>query len=133
MPIEQTELTFTLPYPPSANRYWRNVKGRMVVSADARAYKEEVGWTLKPRIKEPLAGEVYVKVRIFRPRKIGDLDNALKILLDSLKGIVFLDDEQVVEIRANRFDDKANPRAEITVEGRVLQCEGKPTKRRAKR
>ena len=133
MPIEQTELTFTLPYPPSANRYWRNVKGRMVVSADARAYKEEVGWTLKPRIKEPLAGEVYVKVRIFRPRKIGDLDNALKILLDSLKGIVFLDDEQVVEIRANRFDDKANPRAEITVEGRVLQCENKPTKRRAKR
>lgn len=116
---ETTQLTFTLPYPPSANRYWRNVKGRMVVSANARAYKEEVGWMVKAKVKEPMPGDIYVRVRIFRPRKIGDLDNTLKVLLDALKGIVFIDDEQVVEIRANRFDDKANPRAEVTVERRV--------------
>jgi crossover junction endodeoxyribonuclease RusA len=112
------QLTFSLPYPPTANKYWRNVNGRMVVSADARAYKEEVGWLLKLKIKEPLPGDVYVKVRIFRPRKIGDLDNTLKVLLDALKGIVFFDDDQVVEIRANRFDDKTNPRAEVSVEVR---------------
>jgi crossover junction endodeoxyribonuclease RusA len=121
MPTKQTVLTFTLPYPPTANKYWRNVKGKMVVSASARAYKEEVGWLLKLKIKEPLSGAVYVKVRIFRPRKIGDLDNTLKVLLDALKGIVFLDDDQVVEIRANRFEDKTNPRAEVTVEAR--NCE----------
>jgi hypothetical protein len=34
--IHQTELIFTLPYPPSANRYWRNVKGRMVVSVERK-------------------------------------------------------------------------------------------------
>lgn len=130
MPTKQTELTFTLPYPPSANRYWRNVNGRMVVSASARAYKEEVGWMIRPKVKDPLPGDIYVRVRIFRPRKIGDLDNTLKVLLDSLKGIVFLDDEQVVEIRANRFDDKANPRAEVIVEARVLY-EDKPEKARA--
>jgi crossover junction endodeoxyribonuclease RusA len=119
-----TELTFTLPYPPSANRYWRNVNGRMVVSASARAYKEEVGWMIKPKVKDPLSGDVYVKVRIFRPRKSGDLDNSLKVLLDAMKGIVFVDDDQVVEIRANRFDDKANPRAEVTLEVRVLLSTG---------
>lgn len=113
-----TTFTFTLPYPPSANRYWRNVNGRMVVSANARAYKTEVGWTVKGKVKEPLSGDVCVKVSIFRPRRSGDLDNTLKVLLDSLKGIVFFDDEQVVEIRANRFEDKANPRAEVRVEVR---------------
>jgi len=127
MPAKITVLEFTLPYPPSANRYWRNVNGRMVVSADARAYKEEVGWMIRPRVKDPLAGEVYVKVRIFRPRRSGDLDNTLKVLLDSLKGLIYLDDDQIVEIRANRFDDKANPRAEITVECRNVD---KPVKTR---
>jgi crossover junction endodeoxyribonuclease RusA len=125
MPAKVTVLEFTLPYPPTANTYWRNVNGRMVTSAAARAYKEEVGWTIKTKVKDPLPGDVYVKVKIFRPRKIGDLDNSLKILLDSLKGLIYLDDDQIVEIRASRFDDKTNPRAEITVECR---CGDKPVK-----
>ena len=31
-----------LPYPPSVNRYWRSVKGRAILSSEARAYRREV-------------------------------------------------------------------------------------------
>ncbi len=60
-------------------------------------------------------GPVSVNVRVYRPARRGDLDNCLKVLLDALKGIAFVDDSQVVHIHARRYEDKANPRAEVTV------------------
>jgi crossover junction endodeoxyribonuclease RusA len=103
---------FTLPYPPSANRYWRVWRGRAVKSDEARAYQLQVQ-VLVPRA--PLTGPVRVGVSAFRPRKSGDLDNLLKVALDALKGRAFVDDKQVVEIHACLFDDKANPRLEVGV------------------
>ena len=35
-----------LPYPISCNRYWRNFRGRMVVSSEAKAYKDQVAYIL---------------------------------------------------------------------------------------
>lgn len=116
-------MKLTLPYPPSANAYWRVWKGRILVSAQARAYKARVGFQaaaakarggVSPYLT--LAGPVVVSVALYRPQRRGDLDNTLKVLLDALKGIAFVDDSQVVEIHARRFDDKANPRVEVTVE-----------------
>lgn len=106
-------MNLTLPYPPSANRYWRNVRGRMVISAEARAYRAAIARIC--RGMTPMAGAVAVDVIVFRPAKRGDLDNTLKVLLDSLKGFAFIDDDQVVDIRATRHDDKLNPRAELVV------------------
>ena len=60
--------------------------------------------------------ESLVAVTSARPRRIGDLDNVLKSLLDSMKGIAFVDDGQIVELRLRRFDDKLRPRVEVTVE-----------------
>jgi len=34
-----TGLSVALAYPPSANRLWRNRRGRMVVSSEAQAWK----------------------------------------------------------------------------------------------
>lgn len=104
-----------LPYPPSANRYWRSVRGRVLVSAEARAYKQRVAWLCLSQRVRPQSGALSVSVSVFRPRRIGDLDNTLKVLLDSLRGIAFEDDDQVVELHALRLDDKSNPRAEVTV------------------
>jgi crossover junction endodeoxyribonuclease RusA len=111
----------TLPYPPSANAYWRAVNGRVLKSEEARRYQNGVRmrWlTTKPPEAplKPPGGPVVVSVVVFRPQRRGDLDNVLKVLLDSLKGIAFEDDSQVVELHALRFDDKANPRAEVTIE-----------------
>ena len=109
------ELRFTLPYPPSANAYWRSVNGRVLVSAKARAYKEDVRWVARDAGAQVLEGPLVVSVDVYRPRKIGDLDNVLKVLLDSMRGICFEDDKQIVEIRARRFDDKENPRVELAI------------------
>ena len=38
----------------------------------------------------------------------------MKVLLDSLTGVIWEDDSQIVEIHAYRYEDKNNPRVEIT-------------------
>jgi len=102
-----------LPIPISANRYWRNFRGRMVVSAEARAYKEEAAWIAKAAGAQIIAGDVSITLRVYRAAKRGDLDNAIKILLDSMQGVLYTDDSQIVRIVAERFDDKKNPRVEV--------------------
>lgn len=106
-------ITITLPIPPSANRYWRNCRGRMVVSKEAKDYKERVGWLLKAEHCQPISGPIDARIKVFRARRAGDLDNFLKVIFDALKGIAFADDDQIVRIEALRRDDKRNPRVEV--------------------
>lgn len=109
-------MKLTLAYPPSSNAYWRMWRGRILVSAVARAYKLSVRQrALVARLK-PLAGEVSIDVVAFRPALRGDLDNLLKVTLDALQGVAFVNDDQVAEIHARRELDRTNPRLEITVE-----------------
>ena len=106
------EVVVCLPIPPSANRYWRNFNGRVVVSPEASSYKSEVGWLCKQ--VPQFSGNVAVSVTVFRARKAGDLDNYMKVLLDALKGIMYPDDKAVTEIHAYREDDKESPRVIVT-------------------
>lgn len=109
-------MTFTLPLPPSANRYWRIARGRIYRSSEATAYKTEAGYLALAAGVRPLAGPVAVTITIFRARQAGDLDNFLKVALDSLSGIAYADDKQIVKITAERREDKHNPRAVVSVE-----------------
>lgn len=110
-------MTITLPYPPSANRYWRMARGHMHKSNEARAYQGNVGLLARAAGMKPITGDVSVSVWVYRPAKRGDLDNvACKVVLDALKGCAFNDDKQVAEIHAYRGDDKANPRVEVRIE-----------------
>lgn len=113
-------MKLSLPYPPSANRLWRNWRGRMVLSTEGRAYKQGVKLRALTQGCRPLEGPVVVSVTAYRPRRIGDLDNALKALLDALKGVAFVDDDQVVEIHAMRLDDKADPRVVVEIEEQMF-------------
>lgn len=123
-------MRFLLPYPPTANLYWRVVRGIVVKSRAARDYQHRVKCALgTDDLPDPLSGPVVVYASLFRPRRRGDLDNTLKVLLDALKGVAFVDDDQVVEIHAIRLDDKANPRAEVRIEpqeSRVAVGNGAP-------
>jgi Holliday junction resolvase RusA-like endonuclease len=116
--------TFTLPYPPTENTYRRtvilggkNTKQRAVpiLSREARAYKDAVK-KVAPALL--LDGLLHVSIALYRPRKVGDIDNGLKALFDSMSGIVYLDDSQICRLEVERFDDKANPRAEVTITAR---------------
>lgn len=107
-------LMATLPLPPSANRYWRTTRnGRTYVSEDAIAYKRQIGLLLGHT--RMTTGPVSVTMRFYRARKSGDLDNKIKVLLDSMNGVVYADDGQIVEIHAFRDDDKSDPRVEIEI------------------
>lgn len=104
-----------LPYPPSANRYWRNYRGRMVKSDEARKYQTGAGWCARAAGAQLIDGDVALELRLFRPQRRGDLDNRIKAVLDALNGVLYKDDKQVVELHAFLADDKHNPRVEVTI------------------
>lgn len=106
-----SEITLKLPLPPSANKYWTYGNGRVYTSTEALAYKAEVRTFTKC---DMLSGDVVLNLTVFRPRKAGDLDNYLKIMLDALQGVLYENDKQVVEIHAYRSDDHKNPRVILT-------------------
>lgn len=110
---------YTLPMPPSANVYWRNVVirgvARTLVSEDAKNYKKEIGELAHRLGMRPAKGNVVITLQVYRNQASGDLDNRIKVTLDALRGIAFEDDDQVTEIHAYRHDDKGNGRIVISV------------------
>jgi Holliday junction resolvase RusA-like endonuclease len=109
-------LKLTLPYPPSANSLTAVVRGRRVKTREHRRYALVVARVASDVEVAVLEGPLVLTVDVYRPRRSGDLDNTLKAIQDSLKGILWRDDAQIVEIRARRFDDKHEPRVEVEVE-----------------
>jgi len=85
------------------------------------AFKEEMKELLKDTIYTPQEGNLYVKLDFYigmpkswskkkREHKAGkfcdnnsDIDNYIKALLDSLEGIYYENDKQIVMIRAMKF------------------------------
>ena len=104
---------YYLPEPPSANRWWRNVRGRMVLSREARAYKQRIQNAALlvqcPKVAAP--HPVRLRIVWHRGRKSGDLDKRIGIALDALQGIAYDNDSQIVAIDAERMEsDSLGPR-----------------------
>lgn len=77
----------------------------------ARRYKRRIHDAAKPLFPAPLtSNNIRVQVDYFyTTRRIVDLDNLLKCILDGLKGAAYEDDSQVEEIwirRYNVFEDR---------------------------
>lgn len=136
-----TDITLTLPYPISANRYWRTFMPRgfkapvTVVSAEAKAYKATVCGLVKiAGVKKPIAGRVAVDIRLYPSRPLDwekrvkrepmtwddtvqclDLDNANKVLFDALKGVAIEDDKWVRRITSERMEPDGEARVEVRI------------------
>lgn len=125
-------ITLTLPYPVSANRYWQTrvikpkggkfYQAMTYVSTEAKEFKALVQkLALAAGVRSPIAGRVAIAYtlhphcpqdahRRMKRDPMGwedtvqcmDLDNAQKVLLDSLKGVVIEDDKWVRKISAER-------------------------------
>lgn len=108
-------MKLTLDYPPLGNRFYRNWRGRMVMSPEGRHYKATVALLGLQAQAQPYTGPVSVAITAYRPRKAGDVDSILKVLLDSLEGVAYTNDRQIVTLLVERRDDKARPRVEVTV------------------
>lgn len=113
-------IELTLPYPLSANRYWRSFvpKGhtRAIVhlSDEAKAFKLQVSSiALRAGLLKPIdvRSEIVIRVWPERPQdwakraardpftwdddvRCIDADNAVKVLLDAMKGVVLADDSR---------------------------------------
>lgn len=133
-------ITVTTPPPISANVYWRSRVIKNVamtyVSADAKEFKLEVARRLVDAgCLHPYPGRVAVTLKMYphrpldwekRVKKLGaqwddsvrsiDLDNSIKVILDSLKGIAFVDDVWVRQIQAERMEpDEHGARVVVTI------------------
>ena len=97
-------LELRLPYPPSVNRYWRAFRGRLIISKIGREYHKEVALLLKELSSPPETGRLAVSILATMPdRRTRDIDNILKVCLDSLtKCGIWHDDSQIDEIFIKR-------------------------------
>ena len=106
-------LSITLPYPPSANRYWRRGGHVIYKSREATDYQNEVSGILWQRQIEPMAGRLSVRVDVYRKDRRRDLDNHIKVLLDAMQGMVYEDDNQIEALHMFNLYDPKNPRVEV--------------------
>lgn len=113
-----------LPYPPSANRYWRNFRGRMVRSKQATAYRQTVrdaGAALGLTGRDgPLSVRIWLHPRktvTGRASKVClDVDNCVKVVLDSLQGVAYVNDRQVRRLEVSIQDDDPRDGGALVVE-----------------
>jgi crossover junction endodeoxyribonuclease RusA len=112
------QMTLELPLPPSVNTYWRNFRGRTVLSAGGREYKvtiqDYVAAHNLPKFGNQRLGAT---ITIFpRDKRSIDLDNRLKALFDSLQDAgVFDDDSQFDRIFIARGMIKKGGGCTITI------------------
>jgi Holliday junction resolvase RusA-like endonuclease len=87
---------------------WIKIPGR-ALSAQAKYtkdYKAQIVELARRKFLQPLTGDLTVVLLFVVDKKNGqdiDLDNAVKLVLDALKGIAYLDDIQVNPHWAERF------------------------------
>lgn len=99
------ELTLILPYPPSVNTYWNFHGHRRFLTAKANRFKADVGQEFRISAHSGFADQnVQVDVFLYPPdRRIRDIDNPIKPLLDSItQAGVWEDDSQVTKITIQR-------------------------------
>lgn len=94
-------------------------EGRRFNPRRYRAFKEELGWRARLAIKKPFKGTVSIRLKVYRQLppeslRFGDVDNHLKAVLDSLNGIAYQDDRQVVAAQVSLH--RGEPRLEIELE-----------------
>lgn len=116
-----SESLVILPWPPSVNRYWRNVGGRTLISRDGRQYRKTVcGMLAFLPIDSHGDGRLSVEIIAHPPdRRRHDLDNLLKAPLDVLcHAGVYDDDSQIDELSISRGGVVRN--GEIVIKIRVI-------------
>ena len=100
-----------------------------------KSYEELIKWLYQSKVKYRFTGYIKMTIRcyysiaksnskkvkeqkrnnVLRPSKKPDIDNVIKVVADSVNGIAYKDDTQIVEVVASKYySDK--PRVEVMIE-----------------
>lgn len=118
------QVSFTLPFPPSVNGYWRSITkgplaGRVLISERGREFRtaceREIFRQQVPR--KGLTGRLAVRIVACVPdRRARDLDNLLKGTLDGLHhSFVIRDDSDIDELTIVRGPIVSGGRLEMDI------------------
>lgn len=100
----------------SLNHSYSQRQGRRYLDPAAKNAKEVISWAAKMACKhEPIETDVEVIITlVFGNKQRRDLDNYVKLILDSLTGICFLDDSQITDLTVMKRFQK-NPAVMIEI------------------
>ncbi|EFB7598585.1 RusA family crossover junction endodeoxyribonuclease [Escherichia coli] len=90
-------IEFVLPYPPTANTYWRRHGNTYFISEAGKRYCRDVALVVsQQRLKLNLSEKLAIRIIVEPPdKRRRDLDNLLKAPLDALTHAgLLIDDEQ---------------------------------------
>jgi len=108
-------LTLTFPYPCSVNAYW--------LASGHRRYISKRGMEFKKAVQEicrnvATFGDKPVEVSIIlypRDKRLLDIDNICKCVLDSMNGIIYDDDQQVWKLTVERGEKIKGGGCQVTI------------------
>lgn len=103
--------------PVSTNVVYRRHGNIIYMSKEGKDLKESYQWQVKSQWNQPVIdSDVEIEIALFFPdMRRRDVDNWHKLTLDSMTGIVYKDDSQIVKMTVKKAIDKGNPRIEITI------------------
>lgn len=108
-------ITLKLPYPASINAYW--------LTSGKRRYISKRGMAFKAAAAEACSGlpgfgsdPVEVSIVLYpRDKRLLDIDNICKCILDSLQGYLYDDDQQVWKLTVERAEKIKGGGCDVTV------------------
>lgn len=117
---EAVKLCFTVPGRPACKQsFVYTANGGGYTKPHVKRWQTSVSWAAREAMggDAPVAGPVRVTMRFVMPDKTRrDCDNLSKAVLDSLNGIVFVDDCQVVDLHITKEVNRAEAGVMIKVE-----------------
>ncbi len=115
-------MKIVLPYPPSVNAYWLQSGKRRYISKRGVEFKKavhEILGSIKGFGDQP----VEVSIILFpRDKRLLDIDNCCKAILDSMNGVMFDDDQQVWKLTVERGEKIKGGGCQVT----ISDYKGKP-------
>jgi len=108
-------ITLTFPYPPSVNAYWLQAGKRRYISKRGVDFKRAVH-----EICDKLTsfGDKPIEISIVlypRDKRLLDIDNCCKAILDSMNGLMYDDDQQVWKLTVERGKKIKGGGCEVTI------------------
>lgn len=106
--MDNIPLTIHLPFPPSVNTLYANVAGKGRVKSERyRIWERAANNMIMAQTRRLFQGNVSVDIQIEKiDHRRRDVANLEKAPLDILKGVVYEDDSQVIDLRIRWSDVK---------------------------